>query len=225
MKVIYCGANNQQFARVAYSCGFYYGARLPGCIPGDVPLFFADQDWKNPDMDTYVEAVGRYKPVVASVLDWEREDQWDLVMEWADRVSGYVESVMFIPKIVGSISRIPLRVNNADVILGYSMPTKFGATQVMPWEFEGRKVHLLGGSPHSQMREWMYMSSYCDIVSVDGNMSLKMATKYRKYWERGRWVAMTSRTHELVDVWMKSCVNIITAWSDLLGSRMETSGR
>ena len=76
MELIYCAAGNRRFAEIATSHGFRYGAQLPGTVYTDVaPLYFADQDWKEPNRDKYMSALAQHRPHMATVLDWEREEQ------------------------------------------------------------------------------------------------------------------------------------------------------
>lgn len=218
--LIYCGNGNPRLAQIAVDAGFRYGCQLPGRVTLEEPLYFADQDWKKPIRSAYMEALQKYRPTMATVLDWEQEDQLPEVLSWAEEAAQWVVSaVVIIPKVVGSIDRIPHKIGGRDVVLGYSVPSKFGATNVPCWEFSGRKVHLLGGSPHRQMREWQYLSCLADVVSADGNMSNLMATRC-KYWEAGRWVALKDEggqnwgTGAPYEAFSRSCSNIYTAWGD-----------
>ena len=68
--LIYCGGGNSRFYDIATAAGFKYGSRLPDTIYG--PLYFADQDWKQPNRDKYMAGLAEHKPYMASVLDLER---------------------------------------------------------------------------------------------------------------------------------------------------------
>ena len=149
------------------------------------------------------------------------------VFGWAEEASQYVERVVIIPKAFGIIPHIPERVGNADVVLGYSVPTRYGGTQVPVWEFGSRPVHLLGGSPHVQMR----LVHYLNVVSADGNMHLLMAVRHCQFWVAGtaryasnRWWPTIREVNggEPVDgadliyeAFRRSCENIISAWEAL----------
>jgi hypothetical protein len=152
-------------------------------------VFFADQDWRHPDRRRYIAALEEHRPVMATVLDLEREDQFDEVMSWAHEAARIVQTVVIIPKCFGIIDHIPERIGTAQVVLGYSVPTRHGGTAVPLWEFGRRPVHLLGGSPHKQMELAMYLN----VVSADGNMASKMATTRGSFWRKqkgvkGHWV-------------------------------------
>lgn len=184
-QLIYCAAGSPAFARCAVDCGWLYGARLPATVY-ERP-HFADQDWKRPDRGAYMAALARHRPAVATVLDWEHEGQLAEVLAWAEEAAQWVGRVVIIPKVVGGVPMIPHRVNGADVVLGYSVPTSYGASPLPLWEFGRRPVHLLGGSPHRQME----LAGYLNVVSLDGGMAAQQAHRCR-FWRRrpgpkGRW--------------------------------------
>lgn len=180
MELIYCGGGNRRFAEIAIAHGFLYGSRLPGTVYG--PLHFADQNWRNPDRSKYMAALAVHRPHMASVLDLESCDQVGEILSWAEEAAQHVNVVMIIPKAFGVIPALPRRVGNAEVRLGYSVPTSHGGTSVPLWEFDGWPVHLLGGSPHAQMR----LTHYMHVVSADGNMTMKMATRLGAFYDPDR---------------------------------------
>jgi hypothetical protein len=219
--LIYCGNGNPRFATIAVEAGYRYGCQLPGTVMKDATLDFADQDWKSPDRTAYMKSLAQHKPRVASVLDWEHDEQLNEVLGWAEDAAQYVsEGVIIIPKVINEVHRIPKSVGGKRIILGYSVPTKFGATNVPCWEFAGWPVHLLGGSPHRQMREWMYMSCMADVVSVDGNMTQKMAINRCQYWctpkyKGDHWRKLTMEecsADAMYEAFRRSCENVSREW-------------
>lgn len=169
LTLIYCAARSVRFAEIALKFGWKYGTQLPSKIHHDP--YFVDQDWRNPDRQRYMAALSLHKPTLATVLDWEREEQFDEVMSWAAEASQYVQTVIVIPKVIGGVSRIPERVNGKPVRLGYSVPTRYAGTPVSAEEFGQRPVHLLGGSPVAQKK----LANVLNVVSADGNYLQKMA--------------------------------------------------
>lgn len=142
-------------------------------------MWFADQDWKAPDLTKYARAVAEHRPEVATVLDWEHDNQLPEVLAWAEEIAPHVARVVVIPKIPGRVGEIPETVGGKPVILGYSVPTKYGGTNCGVWEFGRRPVHLLGGSPQAQME----YADYLNVVSADGNMAAQQARRGR-FWSR-----------------------------------------
>lgn len=196
-ELIYCANGNERFARIAIEAGFTYGAQLPGTVYFRPE--FADQDWKQPNREAYMAVLQKHKPRMATVLDWEHDEQLPEVLAWAEEVAALVtESVLIIPKVLGGVARLPRIIGGRQVRLGYSVPTRHGGTQVPAWEFLGWPVHLLGGSPHAQMSlagisldSRPPMMGFAkgvprlNVQSVDGNMHHLMATWHCQFWMPG----------------------------------------
>lgn len=218
----YCADGNKRFADIALTNGFRYGARLPATIYHRAE--FTDQDWKAPNREMYMQAVEVNHPRLATVLDWERPEQWAEVESWAAQIAPFVtEAIVIIPKVMGGIGRIPETIRGKAIRLGYSVPTGYGGTCLPSWEFGSRPVHLLGGSPHDQIE----LAQYLNVVSADTNYHLGMATRYNQFFAAGgsfraarnRWYPKLNETalgHIDGDVPYKafalSCINIKTAW-------------
>jgi len=210
--------------------GFKYGARLPGTVYG--PLYFADQDWKNPSRETYMNYLRKFRPVMATVLDWEEDEQLSEVLDWAEEAAELVTGgVIIIPKVMGGTSVLPRTIDGRRVILGYSVPTKYGGTDVPLWEFAGWPVHLLGGSPQKQIHYYLHLRGIAEVVSVDNNMHEKMAVRLCAFWT---WRKLSQSQHrywpQLQEVGIEntkdapyiafkmSCENIRKAWEEVGGS-------
>jgi hypothetical protein len=216
--LIYCAAGGFDFRRAATEAGWLNGARLPGTVY-DPPLYFADQDWKNPDRAAYLRAVERHRPAVATVLDWERAEQQDEVFAWAEEVGELVQTVVVIPKVPGTIPDIPAQFGGARVVLGYSVPTSYGGTAVPVREFGDRPVHLLGGSPHRQLA----LADRLNVVSADGNM-LKQQAQRCRFWSRsrgikGHFVQLRDRSSYAgcgahVEAFRRSLAEVRAAWEE-----------
>lgn len=213
--LIYCADGNPEFARLAVVAGWKYGARLPATVYE--PVYFADQDWKKPDLARYVAAVAEHRPEVATVLDWERDEQLPEVTAWAEAVAPFVARVVVIPKVPGRVDEVPGVIGGRPVVLGFSVPTGYGGTTCAVWEFGGRPVHLLGGSPQAQ-REY---AKYLNVVSADGNMIAQQARKGR-FWSReksdkGHWWQLRdagdTRAEGLpAECFRRSLANVPTIW-------------
>jgi hypothetical protein len=228
-KLIFCAGGNKRFAEIAIENGFLYGARVPRDKP-HFPIFFADQDWKKPNKDGYIACVSKYKPKMATVIDLERNEQLPEVLDWAEEISQFAKYIVIIPKISGVINKIPDQINGKVIILGYSVPTKYGSTMVDLGEFSGRLVHLLGGSPHRQMNLWNIMHKSCEVFSVDGNYIQLIAIKFNKFWTNGdayyaenRWLPRLDEADDKkweidapYEAFRRSCVNVKKSWTELV---------
>lgn len=219
-ELYYCADGNRRFAEIAIQQGFLYGAQLPNTIY--FQPHFVDQNWKSPNRAAYMAALKEYRPALATVLDFESDDQFSEVMAWADEAARYVDTVIIIPKVMGGVPRIPETVRGKPVRLGYSVPTSFGGTCLPVWEFGRRPVHLLGGSPGRQLE----LANYLNVQSIDGNYSGLMARQYGQFYannKQGRgksteWPKLNEYldTSNLIDVpyycFRLSHMNIRAAW-------------
>lgn len=164
------------------------------------------------------------RPSLATVLDWERYDQMEDVFEWAEEAAAHVETVIIIPKVFHTVPMIPTHIGGRPVRLGYSVPTQHGGTALPLWDFRGRDIHLLGGSPQEQLR----LSRHLRVVSADTNYHQKMAVKYAGFWVNGTARHSKNRyfpclsdigNHTRDDApyiaFEMSCQNIIEAWREL----------
>lgn len=225
--LIYCADGNPALAALAVAAGWRYGARLPGTVYR--PVWFADQNWKNPNRRAYMAALARHRPACATVLDWEREEQLPEVLGWAEEAAGHVaESVLVVPKVVGGVPRVPRVVGGRRVVLAYSVPTSYGGSPVPLWELAGWPVHLLGGSPQAQMRLWSQLSVCCEVVSVDGNMIAQQARRGRVWVRRptrkGHWAQLADlgdgrREGVYLECFRRSLAAVSEAWADRPGRK------
>lgn len=193
VRLVFCADGNKAHADIAVRCKWLYGARLPARGLADHPLAFADQDWKKPDRGKYMALLAKHRPPLATVLDWERDEQFSDVMSWAEEASQHVtEAVLVIPKVPGGVGRIPRSVGGKEVWLAYSVPSSYGSSPVALDELSGWPVHLLGGSPQKQMAAYKFLRDIADVRSLDNNMAKKMATGRCLYWtyaktKHGHW--------------------------------------
>lgn len=164
IELIYCAANNKPFMESAIDAGWLPGAQLPGTIY--YRPYFVDQNYKNPlAWDTYLPAVQKWQPYMATVTDWTPEYKRDEIIHRAEQIAPHCQVIIIIPKIPGTIDQIPETVGEKPVRLGYSVETTHGHTVVEIVEFGKRPVHLLGGDPREQIR----LAQYMNVVSADTN--------------------------------------------------------
>lgn len=220
LKIIYCAGGNKRFAEIAIEHGFLYGSRLPSTTY--YSIFFADQEWKEPNRDRYTKLVKQEKPYMASVIDVDDDNKIDEAKIWAEEIAPSVNKIIMIPKIDFDI---PLSIGGKEVIVGYSVPTRYGGTSIPIERYLDRKIHLLGGSPHKQMD--IYRKYPKSIYSIDGNYHQAMAIRHNKVWERnykrayGKWTKLSDYLGEKCDfdcpyrAFDISCENIIKEWIKL----------
>lgn len=187
--LIYCADGNPDFMQIAKDHKFLTGAQLPRKIYDvHTPLYFADQDFKQPRYVRYIQALRKYNPVMASVLDimdWKRLEEY---LMRAEEISRYCQIVMLVPKVNGVIQKLESifpekKINGREIRLGYSIKTKYGGTDVPVKEFAGWPVHLLGGNPIEQAKK----SREMNVISCDGNFAQLMSNYCQFFYPETLW--------------------------------------
>lgn len=233
---ILSAGGNKRYAEIGVKYGFLHGAQFP-CHVYFKNVFFADQNWKEPNFKNYLQGIQYYRPHMATVLDWEQIEQFEEVLFWAKTISPYVKKIIIIPKVIGKVHRIPHYINNRKVILGYSIPTSHGGTKVPIEEFQGWPVHLLGGSPEKQMDVWKENKSDLNIFSCDGNYIFRQARRNQfwspyliskarnKRWPQHNEVNGYQGLDAPYEAIRLSCQNIQETWQRLKNATNKTSCR
>jgi hypothetical protein len=241
-ELIYCADGDPEMAAIAVHYEFTYGARLPATVY-QVPEF-VDQDFKNPSRERYMVALAKYRPRLATVLDWDKPGRLPEVLAWAEEAAPFVGTLIIVPKVRGGVAQIPPKVGGRPVRLGFSYPTGYaGADWCILYEMVGwpHGVHILGGSPHGVLAlaqgifkpPWrrnnqpdLFLAAL-DVRSADGNMILKMATKFCAFWDpekrtrRGPWPSLKEYDgaewdgNGPAEAFERSCRNYMRAWRGL----------
>lgn len=222
--LVYCAAGNARFADIAIRHGYRYGAQLPHTSVYH-PLWFADQNWKQPKRQAYMAALEKYRPYLATVLDLERPEQLEEVLGWISEAAPYVEEIMVIPKYIGAIDALPRSVATKPIRLGYSVASLYGSTPVPTAEFGAWPVHLLGGNPKQQLR----LAAAMNVISADGN-SMQRAAMFGTVWADGRWLRAyryfgryATEPDLMYRAFEHSCINVMAAWRGLADDEVMAS--
>ena len=178
-EVIYCASSSSSIPYLSKSLGFKSGVQLPDTVYSR--LDFADQDWKKPQKERYIKSIKEHRPTKATVLDATSKSRLKEALEWAEEIAPYVEEIIVIPKYSGAIQQVPEFIKGKKVLLGYSVPTTYGSTDVPLKDFGDRPVHLLGGQPHTQMD----LARKLNVESVDFN-SVNRQSTYGHSWVNER---------------------------------------
>lgn len=116
----------------------------------ECPVGMLDNDFRNPDLDRYVDRVLEHEPAVGIVGDASDAAEAQSYVDTIRELEGSFPETEFVivPKCRAVIEAIP-----ADIVLGYSR----GYADTLAHEFSdpddwrGRRVHILGGSPPKQL--------------------------------------------------------------------------
>jgi len=137
---------------------------------------FIDNEWKGYDHERHLKAVSYFKPKYATTRDIMSSDQcrendieyytFDQIMDFAEEVDEHAENTILIPK-YDCIDKIPEK-----YVLGFSVPTSYGGTEVNYEAFKGRPIHLLGGSWKLQLQYLEFFGD--DVISIDNNYIYKI---------------------------------------------------
>lgn len=220
IEIIYAAGGNSELSVIAYEEGWRVGTRSDKWH-APLPITFLDIDYKSKNMEKLFEQhlarAAKERPFIATVPDLSDKvvDDRDIsrAVNQAIRLADYCRTVLVVPKLTGQIEMLP-----PGLAIGYSIPTSYGGAQYPIWELAGRRVHLLGGNPHEQIKLYRYISAIGKVISVDGNFAQKMALEYCMYWTQsgrvgGQWHRwpVVSRDQQY-PCFRLSCQNILKAW-------------
>jgi hypothetical protein len=136
------------------------------------PLYFLDAPVHAPRWARHSALARCERPDVVVIPDILTPGQVGRALEQAEEVAPYARALVFIPKMDGIIGRLPRQVGGKEVILGYSVPSRYGSTPLPAFFFRGWPVHLLGGTP---LRQLALACAGLQVRSADGNMAQKIA--------------------------------------------------
>jgi len=157
--------HSKKAAKLAKRYGWLPGARYTNLR--DVRTFdrlgFLDIDWKSYDYRRHLEVARDTRPLMTVARDIERSNQLSRTIDQAYALNEHADVVIIVPK-CPSIARRLDELIPKDFVLGFSVPTKYGATSISPSNFR-RPVHLLGGRPDRQRQ----LAELMPVVSLDCN--------------------------------------------------------
>ncbi|NHN64254.1 hypothetical protein G9463_13235 [Haloarcula sp. JP-Z28] len=184
--------HREPFVIDAYRLGFAVGVREDYTYQSslrnvDVPIEILDNDFRNPDLDRYIERFERYEPSVGMLgdaYDQQEARRYNQAARELKRKFPETE-IIIVPK-----CREAIDVIDEDIILGYPMgysdQTADEYTDIVDWR--GRRVHLLGASPTKQYpvieeltQPRVTGEEPADIVGVDWN-GVHLAALHGEYF-------------------------------------------
>ena len=158
-------AHSATVLKIAVSHGWLPGARYTNLR--DVRIFnrlgFLDIDWKNYDFARHLEAARLTRPLVTVARDIEEKRDLRRIIDQAFRLLEWATHVIVVPKDLSLEKRL-CKAIPSEFLLGFSVPTRYGGTQLSPAAFK-RPVHLLGGRPDVQRK----LADLMPVFSIDTN--------------------------------------------------------
>lgn len=197
---------------IAADEGWLLGARSDNTLRGKnkhyIPVMI-DWNFTEPNWGRHMTYIKRHRPKYATAPDVYTQADLARTKDHVAEIAEYAENVIVVPKVTGIIDEV---MTWPKAMLGYSVPTKYGATDVPIWEFERHPVHLLGGGPKAQLD----LARMMNVVSMDCKAHFRAAAFGRYYDDRMRSILVTD-DHKKEDTGMRiafrlSCRYIIEAW-------------
>ncbi|MBN8279143.1 MAG: hypothetical protein J0M16_00860 [Gammaproteobacteria bacterium] len=137
--------------------------------------------------------------------DIECISQLDKILQEAASLEKFAKHVVLVPKDPRLEGRFDELLPKAFV-LGFSVPTKYGATTLSPDNYT-RPVHLLGGRPDAQRR----LASLMPVASVDCNR-FTLDAQFGDYFDGSRFRPHPAGGYD--QCLSDSILNINRAWAD-----------
>jgi hypothetical protein len=164
-RVVKFVAHSRTVLSIALEHGWKSGARYTNLrdVRHLTDLGFLDIDWQNYSFDRHLDAARTFRPLMTVARDVMDLIHLESILHEASLLAKHSQYVVVVPKdprlehVIGKL--IP-----PEFVLGYSVPTRYGGTEITPRAFKGR-VHLLGGRPDVQRR----LGDAMNVVSVDCN--------------------------------------------------------
>jgi hypothetical protein len=126
-------------------------------------LGFLDIDWRDYDFRRHLEAAKMTRPMVTVARDVVDRRYLPRTLDEAEELLIHAKHVVIVPKDVRLEPELEARIPSR-FILGFSVPTRYGGTQISLSAFK-RPVHLLGGRPDVQRR----VADQLSVFSIDCN--------------------------------------------------------
>ena len=157
-----------------------------------LPIGRLDNDFRDPDLERFVDRFFEYEPEVGVIGDVDEIDDIDAHVAAAREIqASYPKAVLIVvPKSRAVIDAIP-----GNLVLGYSRgyADRLAHEFSDPADWRGRRVHILGGSPPKQLdairqltRPTLTDESPADIVGVDWN-GLHRGAQFGEFWTADGW--------------------------------------
>lgn len=217
-KVIKQVAHSKKVLSIGEEYGWLPGARYTNLR--DIKTFdkigFIDIDWKDYDYKRHLEAVKSVKPIFTIARDVEELENLEEIISEASELALYAENVLIVPKDIKMTGRFKELIP-AEFLLGYSVPSKYGGTEIPPSSFD-RPVHLLGGRPDVQRK----LADLMPVISFDCNR-FTLDARFGDYFDGKRFIKHPVGGYETC--LRDSFKNINLLWEDYIVKGSEVNVR
>jgi hypothetical protein len=173
-----------------------------------LPVGMLDNDFRNPDLDRFVDRFFEYEPQVGVIGDVDEIADVDAHVAAAREIYGsYPEAeLIVVPKCQAVIDEIP-----EDIVLGYSRgyADRLAHEFSDPADWRGRRVHILGGSPPKQLKairqfgEFWTADGWDDSGRDADHLTVRKTVRHslgriREFWQQhGIWPETTPQEDDI----------------------------
>lgn len=158
--------HSKRVLKIATRLGWLPGARYTNLR--DVRNFdqvgFLDIDWRDYNFSRHLKATKATRPHLTVARDLEHIDHLEEVLDQARLLAEFANQVIVVPKDISFRGCLDELIPE-NFLLGFSVPTRYGKTNLAPENFGKREVHLLGGRPDTQRG----LAKVMNVVSLDCN--------------------------------------------------------
>lgn len=197
---------------LAHKEGWEVGARYTNLR--DIKTFknvaFIDIDWKNYNFQKHLDAVKKVRPKMTVARDIEKLEDLEAILKEARQLNEFCDDIILVPKDKKLMNKLDILPK--EYILGYSVPSKYGKTEIPVEKFIGRKVHLLGGRPDVQRK----LAQKLNVVSADCNR-FTLDAKFGDYFVGDKFVPHKVGGYE--NCLKDSILNINKIWKNYNGQK------
>lgn len=171
-------SHRYEFAVVADQLGFRIGTRadqyetnrVDKMLDEGIDVDFVDNNFEDPDRDRICDIVERVSPTYVVLPDIYSSSSVEGVVEFGELLSTeYGVTPIVVPKCEFDFTEVP-----DSWLMGFSVPSGYGGTDIQINQFDTHRVHLLGGSPRNQIKYAnVALEADVKVYSVDGNAFAK----------------------------------------------------
>jgi hypothetical protein len=170
--------------KLAQRYGWLPGARYSNLrdIRGIDRIGLIDIEWEAYSFNRHMAAVKSVQPLITVARDLTSIRDTSRLLYEVERLREYARYVVIVPKTRRFVD-VRSHFRHPANILGYSVPTGYGATTVPHVHFDSHPVHLLGGRPMGQFR----LAKQLKVISLDCN-SITIDAAFGKYFDGQKYV-------------------------------------
>ena len=146
--------------------------RVNKTVDAGVSIDFIDNDFKNPDHKIVLQKAKKYNAEYAVCPDIFNRKDLKKTLQTATKLENNGTTPIIVPKTEFDKSKL-----EDNWLLGFSVSSDYGGTDVSYSFFEGYDIHLLGGNIQKQEQAYeILIEEGANVVSLDSNYFFNSAS-------------------------------------------------